>query len=113
MHPKWPPASAFDERHPWPAVLPGRAEKGFPAGIGVGGLGHPDVMAAMWCRATLEDAHAYYQRARQAAWANWAIERMEDWSPTESLLGSGPVAGRMQTSDLGTARPTVGSKSRS
>jgi len=41
-------------------------------------------MAAMWCRATLEDAHAYYQRARQAAWANWAIERMEDWSPTES-----------------------------
>ena len=24
------------------------------------------------------------QRARQAAWANWAIERMEDWSPTEA-----------------------------
>lgn len=84
MHPSWPPTDPFDDRKPWRPVLPGRAERGFPVAIGIGGLGHPDVMAAMWCRTTLEDAHVYYQRARQAAWANWAIERMEDWSPTET-----------------------------
>ncbi len=84
MHPKWPPTEPFDKRQPWRAVLPRRAEQGFPVAMGVGGLGHPDVMAAMWCRTVLDDAHIYYQRARQAAWANWAIERMEDWSPTEA-----------------------------
>lgn len=51
--------------------------------MGIGGLGQADVMAAMWCRTTLDDAHAYYQTACHAAWANWAIERMQDWSPTE------------------------------
>ncbi|WP_281965045.1 hypothetical protein [Serinicoccus marinus] len=86
MHPNWPPTEPFDDRQPWRPVLPRRAEKGFPVAMGIGGLGHPDVMAAMWCRATLEDAHLYYQRARQAAWANWAIERMEDWSPSEAEL---------------------------
>lgn len=79
----WPPTDPFDDRQPWHPVLPSAAAKGFPAAMGIGGLGQPDVMAAMWCRTTLDDAHAYYQSARHAAWANWAIERMEDWSPTE------------------------------
>ena len=83
MHPSWPPTGPFDDRLPWRPVLPGRAAQGFSAAVGVGGLGHPDVMASLWCRTTLDEAHCYYQRARQAAWANWAIERMEDWSPSE------------------------------
>lgn len=84
MHPNWPPTEPFDDRTPWRSNIPHRAEKGFPVATGIGGLGYPDVMAAMWCRTTLEDAHIYYQRARQAAWANWAIEKMEDWSPEEA-----------------------------
>lgn len=83
VHPSWPPTGPFDDRLPWRPVLPGRAAQGFPAAVGVGGLGHTDVMASLWCRTTLDEAHCYYQRARQAAWANWAIERMEDWSPSE------------------------------
>ncbi|MDI6911824.1 hypothetical protein [Nocardioides sp.] len=78
----WPPTEPFDDREPWPRFLPGRAAAGFPA-IGVGGLGHPDVMSALWCRLTLDDAQRYYQAARQCSWANWAIDRGEDWSPTE------------------------------
>lgn len=84
MDSPWPPTEPFDDRRPWPPTLPGRAERGFPVAMGIGGLGNPNVMAAMWCRTTLDDAHAYYQAARQAAWANWAIERIEDWSPTEA-----------------------------
>lgn len=82
----WPPAEPFDDRHPWPKILPGRAAAGFPP-VGLGGLGHPDVMSALWCRATLDDAHRYYQAARQCSWANWAIDRGEDWSPTEQQFG--------------------------
>jgi hypothetical protein len=78
----WPPTEPFDDRDPWPPILPGRAVAGFPA-VGVGGLGHPDVMAALWCRSTLEDAGRYYQTARQCSWANWAMDRGEDWSPME------------------------------
>jgi hypothetical protein len=78
----WPPTEPIDDREPWPEHLPGRAATGFPA-VGVGGLGHPDVMAALWCRLTLDDAQRYYQAARQCSWANWAIDRGEDWSPTE------------------------------
>lgn len=50
----------------------------------IGGFGHADVMAAMWCRTTLDDARNYYQAARHASWANWAIDRMEDWSPSDT-----------------------------
>lgn len=78
----WPPTEPFDDREPWPNVLPRRAAAGFPA-VGVGGLGHPDVMSALWCRLTLDDAQRYYQAARQCSWANWAIDRGEDWSPSE------------------------------
>jgi len=78
----WPPTEPFDDREPWPKQPPGRAAAGFPA-VGVGGLGHPDVMAALWCRLTLDDAQRYYRAARQCSWANWAIDRGEDWSPIE------------------------------
>jgi len=80
----WPPDGPFDDRRPWPEHLPGRSAEGFPTAIGVAGLGHPDLMAALWCDATLEDAQRYYQTARQCSWANWAIERAEEWSPTEA-----------------------------
>jgi len=46
-------------------------------------MGKPSTMSAMWCRATLRGAHRYYQVANRADWTTWAIERMEDWSPTE------------------------------
>lgn len=80
----WPPTGPFNDRRPWPDVMPAKAERGIPVAIGIGGLGNPNVMAATWCRATLADAHWYYQAASQATWANWAVERMEDWSPTEA-----------------------------
>lgn len=83
MHRDWPPSGPYDDRAPWPPYLPKKAAAGFPP-IGVGGFGHPDVQAGMWARATLDDAHRYFQSARQCLWANWAIERGEDWSPDEA-----------------------------
>lgn len=77
----WPPSEPFDEREPWPPLLPTRAAAGFVA-IGIEGLGDPRAMAALWSDQALDDAHRYYQAARQCAWANWAIERAEDWSPS-------------------------------
>lgn len=79
----WPPSEPFDDREPWPKVLPSRAAAGFPDVV-VARLGHPEVMAAVWCRTALDDAHRYYQAARQCVWANWAIDRMEEWSPDEA-----------------------------
>lgn len=80
----WPPTEPFDDRKPWHQVLPTQARDGFEAAVVIGGLGHADMMASLWCRTVLDDAHIYYQAARHASWANWAIERMEDWSPTET-----------------------------
>lgn len=84
-HP-WPPTEPVTDDIPWHPVLPRLAQIGFSAAMGIGGLGHPDVMAAMWCRTALDDAHTYYQAARHASWANWAMERGEDWSPSEEAF---------------------------
>src|SRR5262249_9150279 len=43
-------------------------------------------MLATWARAVRLDAHSYYQAAVRADWTDWAIERMEDWSPTTNDL---------------------------
>lgn len=82
----WPPTEPITEDIPWHPVLPRAAQNGFSAAMGVGGLGHADVMAAMWCRTARDDAQTYYQAARHASWANWAIDRGEDWSPSEETF---------------------------
>lgn len=43
-------------------------------------------MLGMWARDVLRAAHSYYQSAVKAAWTDWAIERMEDWSPSQQDL---------------------------
>jgi hypothetical protein len=43
-------------------------------------------MLAMWARAVEADAHSYWQAAMRAAWMDWAIEKMEEWSPEERDL---------------------------
>lgn len=40
----------------------------------------------MWARAVLADAHSYWQAAMRAAWIDWAIDKMEEWSPSERDL---------------------------
>jgi hypothetical protein len=43
-------------------------------------------MLAMWARAVQADAHSYWQAAVRANWIDWAIEKMEEWSPDERDL---------------------------
>lgn len=43
-------------------------------------------MLGMWARAVQADAHSYWQAAMRAAWIDWAIEKMEEWSPHERDL---------------------------
>jgi hypothetical protein len=38
-------------------------------------------MLAMWARAVQADAHSYWQAAVRANWMDWAIDKMEEWSP--------------------------------
>jgi hypothetical protein len=40
-------------------------------------------MLGMWARAVRADAHSYWQAAVRANWMDWAIDKMEDWSPDE------------------------------
>jgi hypothetical protein len=43
-------------------------------------------MLGMWARAVLADAHSYWQAAVRADWTDWAIDKMEDWSPDQREL---------------------------
>jgi len=43
-------------------------------------------MLAMWARAVQADAHSYWQAAVRANWMDWAIDKMEEWSPDERDL---------------------------
>lgn len=80
----WPPTGPPRPDDWWSPEL--WTPKGYPVAIGMGFMGHPTTMAAIWCRATLSEAHRYYQAALRADWTNWAIERGEDWSPSEAGL---------------------------
>ena len=40
-------------------------------------------MLAMWARAVQADAHSYWKAAMRAAWMDWAIDKMEEWSLDE------------------------------
>jgi hypothetical protein len=43
-------------------------------------------MLGMWARTVQADAHSYWQAAMRAAWIDWAIDKMEKWSPSERDL---------------------------
>ncbi len=43
-------------------------------------------MLGMWARTVQADAHSYWQAAMRAAWIDWAIDKMEEWSPSERDL---------------------------
>jgi hypothetical protein len=43
-------------------------------------------MLGRWARAVQRDAHIYYLAAMRVSWMDWAIDRGEDWSPTEDDL---------------------------
>jgi hypothetical protein len=43
-------------------------------------------MLGMWARTVQADAHSYWQAAMRAAWIDWAIDKAEEWSPTERDL---------------------------
>ncbi len=43
-------------------------------------------MVAIWASAVMSTAHSYWQAAMKAAWTDWAINKGEDWSPTEDQL---------------------------
>jgi hypothetical protein len=43
-------------------------------------------MLAIWARAVQADAHSYWQAAARANWMDWAIDKMEEWSPDERDL---------------------------
>jgi hypothetical protein len=45
-------------------------------------------MLAMWARAAQADAHSYWQAAVRANWMDWAIDKLEEWSPDERDLPS-------------------------
>jgi hypothetical protein len=43
-------------------------------------------MLGMWARAVQADAHSYWQAAVRANWMDWAIDKIEEWSPDERDL---------------------------
>lgn len=79
MSNQWPPTGPPLSDDWWPS-FPWIGRPDLPIAMTL--LGHPVSMAALWCRATRTEAHSYYQAALRCDWANWAIEKAEDWSPT-------------------------------
>lgn len=47
---------------------------------------HQQRMTVSWARETLRSCQRYYRVARLCAWTDWAIDKAEDWSPTEHDL---------------------------
>jgi hypothetical protein len=82
MKVQWPPVEPPEEDRWWFAGW----RKISPLDIAVLGTPTAARMVRVWSRATLDDAHRYYQAAMHATWANWAMDRGEDWSPSDAQL---------------------------
>jgi hypothetical protein len=63
-----------------------------PSGVAVDDLSegvasnHQARMVITWARETLRSGERYYRLALSANWTDWAIDKGEDWSPTEGEL---------------------------
>jgi hypothetical protein len=92
---EWEPPEIFEPHHNRPPIPlegegllvapPSDAEVG-DEGSEEAAPGHEARMLVTWARESLRSGQRYYRLARLVAWTDWAIDKAEEWSPTERDL---------------------------